>query len=51
MRSGRPVSFWVSLEEIAALEEAAKKAGCSRNEACRRAIRAYSGMSESSNSL
>lgn len=41
MRSGRAVSFWLSYDEIGLLEEAARVEDCSRNEAMRRAVRAY----------
>lgn len=38
---GRTASFWVSHEELAALGEKAAEEKVTRNEAARRAIRAY----------
>jgi len=40
-RTGRPISFWMSHEEIDALQAAADKDGCTRNEAARRAVRDF----------
>ena len=39
--SGRTVSFWLSNKEVEDLGEVAKREGVKRNEAARRAVRAY----------
>ncbi len=39
--SGRPISFWMSHEEIEALAVKAAEQKVTRNEACRRAVRDY----------
>ena len=39
--SGRTISFWMSHDEIEALAKRAKKEKVTRNEAGRRAVRAY----------
>lgn len=39
--TGRTVSFWMSHKEVEDLGAAAKKEGVKRNEAGRRAVRAY----------
>lgn len=43
--TGRTVSFWMSHEEIAALGAKAEEEMVTRNEAGRRAVRAYVGKS------
>ena len=39
--TGRTVSFWMSRREVEGLGKAAEKEGITRNEAGRRAFRAY----------